>query len=40
MTIFFSQRMRGVSASHAKVLMKKNDWKTPIAEAMMKIMMN
>jgi hypothetical protein len=32
--------MRGVSASHAKVLMKKNDWKTPIAEAMMKIMMN
>lgn len=40
MTIFFSQRMRGVSASHAKMLIKKNDWKTPIANAMMKIMMN
>jgi len=40
MTIFFSQRMRGVSASHAKLLIKKNDWKSPIAEAMMKIMMN
>ena len=40
MTIFFSQRMRAVSASHAKMLVKKNDWKTPIAEAMVKIMTN
>lgn len=40
MTLFFSQRMRSVSFYHAKILIKSNDWKSPIADAMIKIMAN
>lgn len=40
MTLFFSQRMRAVSASHSTAIVKKNDWREPIAEAMVNIMMN
>ncbi|APC25606.1 hypothetical protein BST79_gp093 [Only Syngen Nebraska virus 5] len=40
MTIFFSQYMRIVSSVHVKRLMKKDTWKTPIADAMLKILQN
>ncbi|AGE54528.1 hypothetical protein PBCVKS1B_179L [Paramecium bursaria Chlorella virus KS1B] len=40
MTLFFSQYMRVVSSVHAKRLVKKDTWKTPIAEAMLKILQN
>ena len=38
MTLFYSQYTRLVSSTHVKRLLKKNDWKTPIAEAMAMIL--
>ncbi|ABT14697.1 hypothetical protein NY2A_B298L [Paramecium bursaria Chlorella virus NY2A] len=40
MCMFFSQYMRVVSSVHVKRLLKKDNWKTPIAEAMLKILQN
>lgn len=40
MTLFFSQYMRAASFKHATDIVKKNDWRAPIANAMLQIMKN